>query len=224
MNWLYRLDYKYGRRALPNLMLYIVIGQFVVFAVNLFYPALGLSSLIALNRDMIFQGQVWRIVTFLFEPMNSSPLWILISMYFYWFIGSSLENEWGSFKFDFYYLAGAFMTVVFALITGSGINMYLNLSLFVAFAILWPDQEFLVFFVIPVKAKYLALLDVIPMILGVVTGSWSVRGSIFASVIMLFIFFGGDFLRRIKNQRAYQQTRRNFRSQMNDWERNQKNF
>lgn len=224
MNWLYRLDYKYGKRALPNLMLYVVIGQFIVFAVNLFYPALGLSSLIALNRDLIFQGQIWRIVTFLFVPMNSSVLWILISMYFYWFIGSSLESEWGSFKFNFYYLTGALVTVLFALVTGYGVNMYLNLSLFVAYAILWPDQEFLVFFVIPVKAKYLALLDVIPMILGLVTGSWSTRGSIFASVVMLAIFFGGDFLRRVRNRRAYQQTRRNFRSQMNNWDRNQRNF
>ncbi len=224
MNWLYRLDYKYGRRAIPNLMLYIVIGQFIVFAVNLFYPALGLSSVIALDRDLIFRGQIWRVVTFLFEPMNSGPLWILISMYFYWFIGSSLENEWGSFKFDFYYLVGALMTVIFALITGYGVNMYLNLSLFVAFAIMWPNQEFYVFFVLPVKAKYLALLDVIPMLIGLVTGSWPLRGSIAASVLMLAIFFGGDLMRTLKNRRAYQQTRRNFRSQMNDWERNQRKY
>lgn len=221
MNWLYRLDYKYGRRALPNLILYIVFGQLVVFVVDLIFPALQFSSMLALDRDMIFQGQVWRIVTFLFEPMNSSVLWILVSLYFYYFIGTSLETEWGSFKFNFYYLVGALATVLAALITGYGVNYYLNLSLFMAYAILWPDQEFMLFFILPVKAKYLALLDAVGFVVGFIKGGWGTRGSILAALLMLGIFFGPDLMKHIRSQRGYQRQRRNFRSQMNDWQRNQ---
>ncbi len=228
MNWLYKLERKFGRFCIPNLMLIIIVGQFAVFAADLIMPDMGISSWIYLSRDLVLQGQVWRLLTFIFLPPSSSPVWIIISLYFYYMIGGALENEWGSFKFNVYYLVGMLGIIIGAFITGYGSNYYLNMSLFFAFAILWPNHEFLIFFVLPVKVKYLAILDAVLFIISLINAlairDWGTFASIIASLLNLILFFGGDAIRSIKQQQGYAQTRKNWRSQMNDWERNQRNM
>lgn len=228
MNWLYRLERRFGRFAIQNLMFIIVIGQFAVFVTDLIMPDLQLSGLLYLNRDLVLQGQVWRLITFIFLPPSSSVLWIVLSLYFYYMIGGALENEWGAFKFNVYYLIGMIGIIIGAFITGYGANAYLNLSMFFAFAILWPNFEVMLFWVIPVKIKYLAVLDGVIFVISIVSAlaarSWGTFASIIASLLNLLLFFGGDVIRSIKRERGYAQTRKNWRSQMNDWERNRRNM
>ncbi len=228
MNWLYRLERRFGRFAIQNLMFIIVIGQFAVFVTDLIMPDLQLSGLLYLNRDLVLQGQVWRLITFIFLPPSSSALWIVLSLYFYYMIGGALENEWGAFKFNVYYLIGMIGIIIGAFITGYGANAYLNLSMFFAFAILWPNFEVMLFWVIPVKIKYLAVLDGVIFVISIVSAlaarSWGTFASIIASLLNLLLFFGGDVIRSIKRERGYAQTRKNWRSQMNDWERNRRNM
>lgn len=217
MRWLYRMQYKYNDRAIPNLMKIITIGQLAVFLVNFLFPALGLISWMSLTRAGLFSGQVWRLVTFLLVPPSLSPLWVLFSLYFYYFIGGALENAWGSFMFNAYYFIGALGAVIAALLSGYGTNYYLNMSLFFAFAILYPNFEFLLFFVLPIKVKWLALLDAALFVWDLIIGPWSNRAAIIASFINLIIFFGGTLLKMIKQQQAYAKTRRNFREQTARW-------
>ena len=140
----------------------------------------------------------------------------------------ALENEWGAFKFNVYYLIGMIGIIIGAFITGYGANAYLNLSMFFAFAILWPNFEVMLFWVIPVKIKYLAVLDGVIFVISIVSAlaarSWGTFASIIASLLNLLLFFGGDVIRSIKRERGYAQTRKNWRSQMNDWERNRRNM
>ena len=102
--WVDRLERKIGRFSIPNLMNLILVGMAVVFVSDLFlsvqYDGVTLSQYLYFDRSAIFHGEVWRILSFLFIPMDSSPLWILFSMYFYWLIGSGLERQWGSFRFN----------------------------------------------------------------------------------------------------------------------------
>lgn len=145
-------------------MMIIVFGMAAVYLFDLlFYPVnhISLSSLLAFDRSAILRGQIWRIVTFVFIPPNSSPFFIFLSLYFYWLIGSSLENQWGAFRFNVFYLCGVIGTMLFGFITGYATNYYLNLSLFFAFALIFPDFQLMLFFILPVKVKYLALLDAI---------------------------------------------------------------
>ena len=115
-------------------------------------------------------------------------------MYFYYFLGSTLENVWGTFRFNLYYLVGLIGAVIAAFFTGYGTSTYLNLSLFLAFAFLFPDHEILLFFFFPIKMKYLAYVDWI--------------------LFAVQLIFGGDLIRFVKNQKKYGAQRRNFRREM----------
>lgn len=159
-SWLDRFAAKHPRLGVPNLMLYIVIGNVVIYLLDMFsgYAASDLLCFSAPN--ILDDGEVWRLVTFIFVPEASGNLFLFaISLYFYWLIGSSLEREWGSAKFTVFYLTGVLFNILTGLLVGDATMHYVNLSLFFAFATLYPDLQFLVFFFIPVKAKWLAWLD-----------------------------------------------------------------
>lgn len=214
MKFLDRLEYKFGRRALRNLMLYIVIGMAIVFVSDfILYPQIGitLSELFTFDRAMIFSGQVWRVLTFVFLPPDSSIIFIVFALYFYWMIGSSLENAWGAFRFDVYYLVGVLGTIVGGLLVGSATNVYLNLSLFFAFAMLFPNHEVRLFFFIPIRVKWLAILDAVLFVIGFVFSGWGGRVSMLVSVANFFLFFAGDFIEMFRSWKRKRQFRRDFR-------------
>ncbi len=202
-----KLERKFGKFAIPNLMTIIVFGMALVYLINFFTNpeyTFNLSSLIYFDKGLILQGQVWRILTFVFDPPDSSPIFIIFALYFYWLIGSALEQQWGSFRFNVYYLTGMIGTIIAGLITGYATNSYLNMSLFLAFAMLYPNFEVLLFFIIPVKMKFLAWLDVILMIVSMIFSGWSERIAVLVSFLNFLLFFWGDltgsarlFFRRI---------------------------
>ena len=115
--WLDRMDRKFGKYAISNLMMYIVASMAVVYALEILMPV-NLTAYLVFSKAAILRGQLWRLVTFLFLPPNSSLLWILFSLYFYWMIGSALENQWGSFRFNMYYLFGMLGSIISGMITG----------------------------------------------------------------------------------------------------------
>lgn len=208
-----KLERKLGRYAISNLMYYIIGITIAVYLIE-YILNISLTYYLAFIPSLIIQGQIWRIITFIFIPPASSILTIAFVMYFYYMMGSTLEYEWGSFKFNIYYLFGIIGTIIAAFITGSGTSIYLNMSLFLAFAYLFPNVEILLFFMIPVKVKYLAYLDWIFFIFSLIFGTMSSRAAAIASLINFFIFFGGDFVDYIKYQRKYSNTRRNFKREM----------
>lgn len=165
MNWIDKLERKFGRYAIHNLMYYIIILYAVGFVLQMVNPLLYYSYL-CLDAGAILHGQIWRIVTFLIQPPSTSILFLLITLYFYYLLGNTLEHTWGAFRFNLYFFGGVLFHVIAAilvyLLTGMSLPMgtsYLNLSLFFAFAAMYPDMEFLLFFMIPIKAKWLALVD-----------------------------------------------------------------
>lgn len=165
MNWLDKLERKFGRYAIHNLMYYIIILYAVGFVFQMINPSFYYNYL-SLDAAAILHGQIWRIVTFIIQPPSSSLLFIIIVLYFYYVLGSNLERTWGAFRFNVYFFSGMLFHVIAAIIvyllTGLSLPLgtsYLNLSLFFAFAAMYPDLEFLLFFMIPIKAKWLAVID-----------------------------------------------------------------
>ena len=158
------------RFGIPNLMRVIVIGNVAVYVLMLLTQANDANALsfLTFNLNALLHGEVWRLVTFVFVPTTSGIFWLLISLYFYYWIGSTLERQWGTAKFNLYYISGALLTVLgvvlASLITGNPYltaagTGYVNLSMFFAFAFLFPDTTVLLFFILPVKMKWLAYLD-----------------------------------------------------------------
>lgn len=158
------------RFGIPNLMRVIVIGNVAVYVLMLLTQANDANALsfLTFNLNALLHGEVWRLVTFVFVPAYSSPFALLISLYFYYWIGSTLERQWGTAKFNLYYISGTLLTVLGVVLaslisgnpylTAAGTG-YVNLSMFFAFAFLFPDTTVLLFFILPVRMKWLAYLD-----------------------------------------------------------------
>ena len=214
MNWLDKLERKLGRFALPGLMRVVVVGMALVFCCELLFPQAMLEYYLYFSPALIAQGQVWRIFTFIFLPPQSSLLFIVFALYFYYFIGNALENEWGSFRFTLYYLLGVVGTIIAGLLTGGATNSYLNLSLFFAFAALYPNMQVLLFFFIPIKIKWLAYLDAALFAYQFLLGTWQTRAAILASLLNFLIFFGPNVLRQIRDNLRYRKQREDWRRQM----------
>ena len=138
-------------------MTILVVGTALVYLMDLFSGGM-FSAMLDFYPAAILRGQVWRLVTFLFIPLSYRPITLLLSLYFYWWIGKSLEREWGTTKFTVFYACGVLFNIIFGFLAGSTSVTYLNLSLFFAFASLYPDLQVLLIF-IPVKVKWLAWID-----------------------------------------------------------------
>ncbi|MBR5560310.1 MAG: rhomboid family intramembrane serine protease [Clostridia bacterium] len=213
----YDLERRLRRYTIFDLMKYIVIGQGIVYVLmNFVWPSLGyqLYSMISLSRSAILRGQLWRLVTFVFVPPSSSPLFVLFALYFYYMIGSGLERRWGKVKFNLYYGIGMLCAIVACMLTGYADNTYLNLSLFFAYAALFPNEEVYLFGILPLKMKYLAVIDALIYLRAFLVGPWSSRITIVLCLLNVFLFLGGDLIHTIRRESQYWKTRRNFRRTM----------
>ncbi|HJH62271.1 MAG TPA: rhomboid family intramembrane serine protease [Firmicutes bacterium] len=184
---------KHPRFGIPNLMLYLVVGQAAVFLLDLFFSGLLSLYWLPLYRTPLFQGQLWRLVTFLFIPSNrTNPFFLLLSCYFYYWIGSMLEREWGTAKFSLFYLSGVVLSILSGLLLGYSSIYYVNLSIFLVIATLYGEMQVLLFFVVPIKMKWLALIDVGLILVDVINfardGIWVYALLPLASFVNYFIF------------------------------------
>lgn len=210
MKWLDKLERKYGRHAIHGLMKYIVAANLAVFFLDMIVP--GLVSNLSLVPQAVMQGQIWRVFTFILVPPSFSPIWILFTLYFYYMIGQGLEQAWGSFKFNVYYFTGVIFTVIISLVSGRyGTTYYLNLTLFLAFATIYPDFEVLVFMILPVKMKYLAILDAVLLLEGMLTGGLTAFLMIAVSLANYLLFFWEDFLALLKLKKTVKKSKKKFK-------------
>ena len=184
---------KHPRFGISNLMLYIVIGQVAVFILDLFFRGMLSSYWLPFSRDLILHGQVWRLVTIIFLPSDSgNPFFLLLGCYFYYWIGTMLEREWGTARFTLFYLSGVVLSVLSGMILGITDIYYINLSIFLVIATLYGEMQVLLFFVIPIKMKWMALIDVALILVAVIQnlmyGSWVGALLPLASFVNYFIF------------------------------------
>ena len=181
-----------GRHYIPNLMKYLCLCMLGVFVLDMMPFSLSASSLLYFDRALILRGQIWRLVTFIFLPPSSSVLFILFSLYFYYMLGTMLENRWGSRKFNLYYLIGVLGNIAAGFLTGYATNTYLNMTLFLAIAVLYGEMQINLFMVLPVKMKHIALVDAALLIYQFLAGGWVVKVSLLFSLLPFFLFFGRD--------------------------------
>lgn len=200
MNWLYKLERRFGRFGIPNLMLYVAAGQAIVWLVIMFayYP---LYFLLSLNRNGLLAGQVWRLVSFVFlPPLTTNPIYVALEIYLLYWLGSALERTWGSFKFTVYFLLGIVGAWLGCLITSSAGNTALYYSLFFAFAYLYPETQLLLFFVLPVKVKWLGWISAALYLFQWVTAPLGQKLAMLAGLLGFWIFFGKGGIGRLRQK------------------------
>ena len=213
-----RFLYKHPNFGIPRLMLYLIIGNALVYLFTMMDRTGMLAWYLCLAPDRLLKGEIWRLVTFVFVPNTGRLIFLVIELYFYYLIGSTLERAWGVGKFTVYYLCGMAITVVYgilaSLITGRSLALtgsYLSLSMFFVYATLWPDNQVLLFFFIPVKVKWLAWFEAAVFLLTMITGRTLLP---LVGLANYFLFCGTSLLAslkffRMRNRGQARQFRRN---------------
>jgi hypothetical protein len=201
MNLLDKLEKKLGRYAIPNLTIYLIAGQSFFYVLYL-TGKLGRETTI-LSAGLLLGGEWWRLFTFAFDPPRQGPLFVIFAWYIFYIMASGLEERWGAFRYNSYLLIGYLLTVGVSFITPSYpmSNTFLAGSVFLAFAFLFPDFELLLFFVLPVRIKWLALLVWLGYGYQVLVGGWSTRLLVLASVGNFLLFFARDLRWLLKSGR-----------------------
>ena len=234
MNWLNKLERKIGKYAIPNLMIWLIgayIVGFILFRIN---PTV--MQFLLLSPYHVLHGQIWRLVTWVFMPSDTSVFSLLIMALLYYQLGSALERAWGTFRFNVYIFGGMIFTVLGAFILygilylaggaeaaymstvsiALGVSTrYINMSIFLAFAMMYPDMQLMLYFIIPIKMKWMAIVYAVLTIYSFVQSSWGGRVSIFMSLLNFIIFFlSTSNLRRYSPHEVHR--RQQFRSQMRE--------
>ena len=195
-----RFCFVHRDKGIPNLMLYISLGAGMVYLFTLATQSGFLYDMLCFDRARILQGQIWRLISYpLVSASGANPLLVLIFLVCYYSLGRAMENMWGTLRFNLYYLSGVLLMDVYAMLFGGYADAYyLNLSLFLGYATLYPNAQFLMLFIIPVKAWIFAVLDLVLIALEVIQLSIPVFYFPYnllplISIANYFLFFGKDF-------------------------------
>lgn len=239
MKFLNKLERKFGRYAVHNLSLYLIIGYVIGYVIELFHP--DMLNYLTLDPYAVLHGQIWRLVTWVLNPPSGLSIFTIIMLLFYYSLGTNLERTWGAFRYNVYIFGGILCSIIGCFLifgimcignmdvllfgTEAGAQVlglwcslyfstyYINLSIFLAFAACYPDMQVMLYFIIPVKIKWLAWLDVAYLVYQIVivmrAGAWPAVIAIVASLLnfLIFFFVTKDFYRispgQIKRKASY---------------------
>lgn len=215
MNFLNKWERRFGKYAIHGLMKYIIVCYIIGYVLE--FAAPNALYYLTLEPYMIFHyGQIWRIVSWILIPPSQNIIFAIIMIIFYYQLGTVLEQTWGAFRFNVYIFGGMIFTVAAAIIMyfvmgqpvalgGYFSTYYINLSIFLAFAVCYPDMKVMLYFIIPVKMKWMAIVYVVLVAYDALTTGWVGRVAIIASLLNFIIFFFST-----RNYKSYspQQNRR----------------
>jgi len=193
-----QLERRIGRFAVPNLTIYLIAGQSFFY---LMYLTGKLErSATYLSADLLMAGEWWRLFTLPFDPPRQSLIFTLFAWYFFYMLGSTLEEHWGAFRYNVYLLLGCIITTAASfLVPGYPVsNAFLAGSIFLAFATLFPDYQILLFFFLPVRMKWLALITWLGYAYQLVSGDWATRLMVLAAIANYLLFFANDIILNIR--------------------------
>lgn len=202
-----KMERKIGKYAIPNLMIYLIAAYCIGFVIYTVNP--NFMLMLTLSPYHILHGQVWRLITWILMPTDTRVFSLLIMALLYYQLGSALERSWGTFRFNVYIFGGMLFTVIGAFIlygiyaaSGTGnletislissltfTTNYINLTIFLAFAVMYPEMQILLFFIIPVKMKWMAVVYAVLIAINLILTSWGGRIAIIMSILNFLIFF-----------------------------------
>lgn len=224
--WLNKMERKYGRYAINGLTNYLLICYVVGYAVSIISPTM--LEFLTLEPGYILTGQIWRLLSWIIIPPMTGIgklIFIIFMLMLYYHLGNMLEKMWGSFLYNLYMISGLLFTIIGAFVVyfvyGGVVGIgwvfstyYINLSIFLAYACMVPELQLYLWGLLPVKMKWLAILDAVYLVYDLVTGSLAIKICIIASMLNFFLFFLGS--RNMQRYSPKQMARkRNFKKEVN---------
>ncbi len=201
MSRLNAIERRLAPFAIPNLTLYLVIGQTFVYLTSM----LGLLDVryLLFVPALVVHGEWWRIFSFVFVPPPAHWLFIAFALYLLYLFGSALEQAWGALRYNLFLFTGYLLTVAFAFVTPGALatNIFIGGAIFLAFAWMNPDFTMLVFFILPVKIKWMALIAWVGYAYTFFTGGLAAKLGVVAAVGNFLIFFGKEIWERVRHGR-----------------------
>ncbi|MCI9022596.1 MAG: hypothetical protein HFH32_18125 [Eubacterium sp.] len=207
MNFMNKLERKFSKYAVSNLTMYLIFGYAAGYVISMLAP--GMLGYLTLDVYQVLHGQVWRLVTWvLIPPSTQNIIFYMIMMLFYYQLGSNLERTWGVFRYNVYIFGGMLYTILGAVITWlvmsavygdartmgmfAGLQVstyYICMSIFLAFAVCYPNMQILLYFIIPIKMKWLAYVYALLMVIDLIQSPWPRRIVMVMSLLNFLIFF-----------------------------------
>lgn len=191
MNWIDKLERRFGRYGIPHLVNGLMLGQAIAGLIVLFFNW-KFAYLITLNRDAVLHGQIWRLITFLFQPIWLGSALGVLNLLFYFWIGNALERLWGDFRMTVYVALGVIGAWISCFISGAASPNAIYLSMLFAYTWLWPNQSVLLFGLIPFKMKYLGWFELAVWVWQFVWGDRFTRISLVLGLLGFLVFFGRE--------------------------------
>ncbi len=190
-----RFCYMHRSWGIPNLMLYLCLGSALTYIFTMASGNAILYYWLVFDRDLILQGQVWRLITYPLTFNGGSVFWTLLGLVCYYSLGRAMENSWGTLRFNLFYFTGVILMDIFCLLVPCQATVNeLNLSLLLAYATMYPSAQFLILFVIPIKAWFMALFYLVLVALDLFTVPFPYCLFSIISLANYFLFFGKDVL------------------------------
>lgn len=197
MNFLNKMERKYGRYAIHNLPMFIIATYAAGYLLQLLVPEM--IGFLTLEPYYILRGQVWRIVTWILIPPSRLDIFTIIMLFFYYSVGQALERTWGAFRFNVYIFSGMIFTilgafVLYAMFPGYGIGLffstyYINMSIFLAFALTYPDMQVMLYFLFPIRMKWMGIIYGVLLVADFIRAGWAGRVAIIASLLNFILFY-----------------------------------
>ena len=210
MPFINSLEARFGHHAIPGLVTFLAWFQVAVWILIQIRP--GFADTLDLERALVLQGELWRLVTWVFIPSTNSPIWLLFAVMLMMMFSEALDQAWGAFKVNLYVFGGMLFMIGGAMLFNSppyGLTLYT--SIFFAFAAIAPNFELMVFFILPVKVKWLAAITGALLLLNFIDTP-PLRLSILFSLLNFFIAFGPGFLRWLRQRGTVVERRARFES------------
>lgn len=204
------LEAKLGRFAIPHLIPGIVFLCTITFVFLKLQP--DFINYLVLDPELILQGQVWRLFTYIFIPPNVHIIFIVFAFMFLWTLGNGLEQAWGSFRLNLYFLLGILSTTVLAFVFNrvDATGAFIYSSFFFAFATFYPNYQILLFFIIPIKIKWLAYFSLVLLIFSFINSSTVGKLVLILGHLNYFVFFGRDLIKNTFQKHTARLRKKNF--------------
>jgi len=212
MSFLDRLERRFRKYSISNITAIVAAGMVIFYVLSFVNPKI--IEFIDYDPQKILSGEIWRLITYIFVPRSSNILFLFLEVLFFYWVGTGLELRWGSFKFTLYYLGGLLGTVIATLLVGVlggmdiiiaaySVTSFFSMNLFLAFAWYYGEEVIRIMFILPVKVKWLAIIDAILILNALAWASWGARITMLASMLNLLIFYISVLSQRAKNKKRY---------------------
>ena len=218
MTFLDKLERRLGFIAIPGLFRVVIGFTALVYVLTFLNPEI--LSILDLRPDRVRQGEVWRLFTYIFIPRGMGgagllqPIWVVMALLFFWFIGEKLEAAWGAFRTTLYFAVGMIGTTIAAFLFGAQFsNSMLAASIFFATAWFYPDDVIYIFFVLPMKYKWIAWITAGFLLLGFVGGPLSEKAAMIAAFANYLLFIGPDIVRQVRHRQETSSRRQRFEAE-----------